>query len=66
MKYAELHKLIMKNGWTLIPKRGKGSHVRYTKNGKICTVPFHKGKEIGNNIAKALLNDMGIKNNDEL
>lgn len=33
-----------------------------TKKGEmIYTVPFHKGKEIGNDLAKAILKDLGIK-----
>lgn len=52
MKQTELHKIIARNGWVLIPGNGKGSHTRYTKDGKIYTVPFHKGKEIDNDFAK--------------
>ena len=36
MKYAELHRLITQNGWVELPKRGKGSHKRYVKDGKVC------------------------------
>lgn len=61
MKYSELHRLIVQHGWTEVPKRGKGSHKRYVKDGRIITVPFHKGKEIGNDFAKKLLQEMGIK-----
>ena len=60
MKYSELHRIVKQNGWVLLPKKGKGSHVRYYKNGRIYTVPFHKVKEIGNDFAKAILRDMGI------
>jgi predicted RNA binding protein YcfA (HicA-like mRNA interferase family) len=60
MKYTELHRMIVRNGWTLLPKKGKGSHVRYVKDGRIYTVPFHKGKEIGNDFANSILKDLGI------
>lgn len=60
MKYSELHRIIRENGWIEIPGRGKGSHTRYSKDGKIYTVPFHKGKEIGNDLAKKILKDMEI------
>lgn len=60
MKMTELHKIIIRSGWIPLPDRGKGSHVRYTKDGKIYTVPFHKGKEIGNDFAKRILKEMGI------
>ena len=61
MKYTELHRLITKNGWVELPKRGKGSHKRYVKDGTVYTVPFHKGKEIGNDFAKKILQEMGIR-----
>ena len=35
MKYAELHRIIRKNHWRPLPERGKGSHIRYEKDGKV-------------------------------
>ncbi len=61
MKSTELHRIITRNGWVLLPKKGKGSHTRYTKDGRIYTVPFHKGKEIDNDFAKKILKDLGIQ-----
>lgn len=58
MKVAELHSIIASAGWKKI--RQEGSHIRYEKDGKRYTVPFHKGKEIDNNFAKKILRDMGI------
>lgn len=52
MKVSELHQIISRNGWVLLPGQGKGSHLKYEKNGKRYTVPFHKGKEINNAFAK--------------
>jgi predicted RNA binding protein YcfA (HicA-like mRNA interferase family) len=60
VKYTELHRLIVQNGWTELPGRGKGSHKRYEKDGRIYTVPFHKGKEIGNDFAKRIMQEMGL------
>lgn len=60
MKYSELHRIIVQNGLTEIPGRGKGSHVVYEKDGKRYTVPFHQGKEINNRFAKRILKDMGL------
>jgi predicted RNA binding protein YcfA (HicA-like mRNA interferase family) len=61
MKMTELHRIILQSGWVEIPGRGKGSHKRYKKDGKIYTVPYHKGKEIGNDFAKRLLKELGIE-----
>lgn len=60
MKYTELHRIIQKNHWKPLPERGKGSHVRYEKDGKIFTVPFQKGKEIDNDFAKRILKELKI------
>ena len=60
MKYRELHRIIRKNGWIVLPRKGKGSHVRYMKDGVICTVPYHGGKEIDNDFARRMLKEMGI------
>lgn len=60
MKYNELHRIIIQNGWKEIPGRGKGSHKVYEKDGKRYTVPFHAGKEINNRFAKQLLKGLGI------
>lgn len=61
MKYREFHRIIQRNGWVALPKKGKGSHMRYTKNGAIYTVPYHGGKEIDNDFAKKMLKDLGIE-----
>ena len=57
---TELHRIIVRNGWQALSDRGKGCHIRYVKDGKIFTVPFHKGKEIGNDFAKQILKALGI------
>lgn len=62
MKFTELHRIIREHGWRPLPDRGKGSHIRYEKDGKRYTVPFHKGKEIPNSFANILLRQMGIIN----
>lgn len=60
MKISELHRIIRQNGWIQLPKRGKGSHIRYVKGGKFYTAPYHKSKEIDNTFAKKILKDLGI------
>ena len=60
MKYTELHKIIIANGWVLIPGRGKGGHRMYMKNGLVYPVPYHGSAEIQNYFAKKILKEMGI------
>lgn len=63
MKYSELHKLIVQAGWTPVPKRGKGGHIMYAKNGVMYPVPYHGAAEIQNYFAKKILKDLGINDN---
>lgn len=61
MKYNELFRLLTKDGW--IEVRKKGSHVTMehpTKPGKI-TVPYHAGKEVKKGLLKAILKQTEIK-----
>lgn len=51
----------MQHGWTVVPGRGKGSHLVYEKDGERITVPFHKGKEVGNYLAGKILKTMSIE-----
>jgi predicted RNA binding protein YcfA (HicA-like mRNA interferase family) len=38
----EMVKLYLKAGWVIIPKQGKGSHVKMKKDGVMATIPMHK------------------------
>jgi len=44
MKYSELHRLILRNGWIII--RQTGSHVIYQKAGMHYPVPNHGSDEV--------------------
>ena len=60
MKVTELHQIISRHGWMLLKGQGKGSHLKYEKDGVRYVVPFHKGKEIPNHFVKKILKDLGI------
>lgn len=60
MKFREIEKVLLADGWTL--KGAKGSHYQYvhpSKPGKV-TVPFHSG-EIAPIIAKSILKQAGLQ-----
>ncbi|MCL2862053.1 MAG: type II toxin-antitoxin system HicA family toxin [Firmicutes bacterium] len=60
MKFRELEKLILENGWVL--KDIKGSHCNYThptKSGKV-TIPRHGG-DIAKGTLHSILKQAGIK-----
>ena len=59
MKFREVEKLLLTDGW--IFKNAKGSHYQYvhpTKPGKV-TVPYHPG-DIAPVIVKAILKQAGL------
>ncbi len=60
MKFKEIEKILLKNGWGL--KNVKGSHYQYkhqTKPGKV-TIPNHRG-DIPKIIIKSILKQANIK-----
>ncbi|MGC4100864.1 type II toxin-antitoxin system HicA family toxin [Ferruginibacter sp.] len=59
MKSSEFHRLVKKNGWTLL--RVEGSHYIYEKNGKSYPVPFHGPKELGKGLEMKMKKEMGLK-----
>ncbi len=59
MKYSELHRKLVKNGWKFL--RAEGSHYFYEKDGKVSPpVPFHGAKEIGEGLKNKIVREMGI------
>ncbi len=60
MKYTEFHRIIRRNGWTVL--RQEGSHVIYRKEGcPAFPVPYHGAKEIPEPLKRRLTKDMGLK-----
>jgi len=59
MKYNELHRLVLRNGW--IVRRQKGSHVIYEMDGRTYPVPDHGSKEISKPVEVKIKKEMGLK-----
>ncbi|WP_414617708.1 type II toxin-antitoxin system HicA family toxin [Dyadobacter sp. 32] len=59
MKSSELHRLIQRNGWTVL--RSSGSHYIYEKDGKRYPVPFHGAKEVHEGLRKRIAKEMDLK-----
>jgi predicted RNA binding protein YcfA (HicA-like mRNA interferase family) len=60
MKFRELEKIVMDDGW--FPVRSRGSHHHYhhkTKTGTV-TIPYHN-KEIAKPIVNSVLKQAGLK-----
>jgi len=59
MKFAEIERIVKKDGWKL--KAAKGSHYQYvhaSKSGKV-TIPYHTG-DIAPVIIKSILRQAGL------
>lgn len=59
MKFREIEKILLKDGWTL--KEVRGSHYQYVhpaKRGKV-TIPFHKG-DLDPRTIKSILQQAGM------
>ncbi len=59
MKYTELHRIIVRNGWRFA--YAQGSHYFYIKDGIYSPpIPYHGSKEIGEGLRKKILKEMQI------
>ena len=60
MKFSEIHRLIVRNGWKFV--RATGSHYFYEKDGILSPpVPNHGSKEIGEGLKRKLIKLMNLK-----
>ena len=58
MKYDELHRQILRNGWKVL--RQSGSHVVYKTGNRIYPVPYHGSKEVGKGLEMKIKKDMDL------
>lgn len=63
MKYDELHRIVLANGWVVLRQNGT-SHIIYKKGSKTYPVPYHKGKEVGKGLERKIRKEMGLKRYD--
>lgn len=59
MKYSEFERWLKQQGVEVV-RSGKGSHRIVSYKGKQTTLPFHKGKEIGEGLRKEILKQLGL------
>lgn len=61
MNKRELIKILKKNGFKQIPKRGKGSHECWLKDGIILTIPKPTRSDYDKGTLDAILKEAGLK-----
>jgi len=59
MKYNELHRLILRNGWRIL--RQSGSHIIYERGGRTYPAPYHGSKEIARPLELKIKKEMRLK-----
>jgi len=59
MKYSEFKRWLEKKG-AEVERSGKGSHKIVSYKGKKTTLPYHKGKEIGEGLRKEIIKQLGL------
>ena len=63
MKYSELLRLVIKDGWYVVRHAGSHMIMRHSiKKGEI-SIPFHGSKEISKGLLKAILKKANINTN---
>ncbi|MCK5278213.1 MAG: type II toxin-antitoxin system HicA family toxin [Cyclobacteriaceae bacterium] len=61
MKYNELFRLIKRDGWFEVRKKGSHVIMQHPKKSEQLTVPYHAGKEVKKGLLTALLKQANIK-----
>ncbi len=65
LKDDEVIKALKAHGFVIV--RQKGSHVRLRhKDGRVASVPFHSGQDIGKGLLRKILRDTELKFDDLL
>lgn len=61
MKYNELFRLLKKDGWLEVRKKGSHVIMQHTeKSGKLA-IPYHSGKEVKKGLLTSILKQANIK-----
>jgi len=61
VKYNELFRILKKNGWFEVRKKGSHVVMHHPTKPEQLTVPYHAGKEVNKGLLKALLKQADIK-----
>jgi len=61
VKYNELFRILKKDGWFVVRKRGSHVIMKHPTKPEQLTVPYHAGKEVKKGLLKALLKLTDIK-----
>lgn len=60
MRYREVKKILLEDGWYEVGQRGSHHYFKHpTKPGKI-PVPEHAGKDINSNLVREILKEAGL------
>ena len=61
MKYNEFFRLLRKDGWFEVRKKGSHVIMKHPIKNEQLTVPYHAGKEVKKGLLTALLKQANIK-----
>ena len=60
MKFKDIEKLILNDGWYIVSKKGSHNHYKHpNKSGKV-TIPNHGGKDIHPDTVQSIKKQAGI------
>jgi len=61
MKYNDLFKLLKKDGWYQLRKKGSHVIMKHDEKQTQLTVPYHSSREVKKGLLKGILKQAGIK-----
>jgi mRNA interferase HicA len=63
MKWSELLRIILRDGWLIVSQSGSHLKLRHESKSEIIIFPIHGSKEMGKGLEKKILKEVGIKLN---
>ena len=61
MKCAELLRILLKDGWYPVSRRGSHVKLKHERKKGMIIFPDHGSREVGKGLEKKILKDAGIK-----
>ncbi|MEI6886035.1 MAG: type II toxin-antitoxin system HicA family toxin [Bacteroidota bacterium] len=62
MKYSELYRILLREGWYAVSQRGSHIKMRHLQKKGFIIFPNHGSREIGPGLARRILKEAGLTN----
>lgn len=56
----KLLKLLLRNGFVIVRRKGSHVFVKHNKTGKASVIPVHSNEDLSRGLLKSILDDLGV------